>query len=131
MERRILAGAFATALAVIVVTFVGYNAERSLVAFVLLAGLLGGFVAGIFSRTAGHVSAGARAGGYGGAGGFAAFVLVGAVQAILDGDLSVLVLGFEVILIALLVVPLYAVSGALASGVGVRVRRAIVYETAL
>lgn len=125
MQRRIVAGAVATALVVVGAAVAGFVTGADLVPVILLAGLVGGLVAGLSSAAdaAGHVGAGARAGAYGGAAGFVAFVLVGTVQAVLGGDLSVLVVGVETLLVAALVVPLHALLGAAGAGVGVRLRR--------
>ena len=130
MERRVLAGAAATLLVVVAGALASFFTEGDFVAVVLLAGLAGGMVAGGLSREAGHVGAGARAGGYGGAAAFVAFVAVGAAQAVVGGDLSVLYLGFRTLLVALLVVPLHAALGAAGAAVGVRIRRAAGRETA-
>lgn len=131
MERRVVAGAVATLLVVVGGALAGVATGGDLVPVVLLAGLAGGLVTGAFSRRAGHVGAGARAGGYGGAAGFVCFVAVGATQAVLGGDLSVLYLGAQSLLVALLVVPLHALLGAAGAAVGVRGRRAAGFETAL
>lgn len=130
MERRVLAGAAATFAVVVGGALVDFLTGEDFVVVVLGAGLAGGLVAGILSQAGSHVGAGARAGGYGGAAGFVAFVAVGAVQATFGGDLSVLYLGFQSLLVAVLVVPLYAVSGAVAAAVGVRLRAAIDRKTA-
>lgn len=130
MERRVVAGAVVTLVVVVAGAVASFVLARDLVAVVLLAGVTGGLVAGVLSRTAGHVGAGARAGGYGGAAGFVGFVAVGAVQAVVGGDLSVLLLGLQSVLIALLVVPLHALLGAVGASVGVRIRRSAGLETA-
>lgn len=121
MERRVLAGAVATALVVIGAAVAGVATGTDPVPVVLGAGLAGGLVSGVAAPDPGHVGAGARGGTYGGAAGFVAFVAVGGVQAIFGGELSVLVLGLEALLIALLVVPLHALLGAVGAAVGVRV----------
>lgn len=131
MQRRVLAGGIATFLVAIGAAIADFLAEGDYVAGVLAAGLVGGFLAGALSRREGHLGAGARAGGYGGAAAFAGFVVVGGAQALLGGDSSVLLLGFETVLVGLLVVPLYALSGALAAAAGVRLRRVTGQETAL
>lgn len=118
-----LAGAAGTALVVAGAAVAGVAIGADLVPVVLGAGLVGGLVAGLGSDAAGHVGAGARAGAYGSAAGFAGFVAVGTGQAILGGEFSILVVGIETLLIALLVVPLHALLGAVATAVGVRVRR--------
>ncbi|MUV86474.1 hypothetical protein GJ631_07800 [Natronomonas sp. CBA1123] len=84
---------------------------RDLVAAVLFAALPGGIVAGLLSRESGHVGSGARAGAYGGIVAFLGFVAIGAVQTVLGGDLSVLFLGVQTVLVALLVVPIHAAVG--------------------
>ncbi|WP_178916121.1 hypothetical protein [Natronomonas gomsonensis] len=131
MERRVLVGGFTTALAVVVVVLGSFLLGRDLVAAVLFAALPGGIVAGLLSRESGHVGSGARAGAYGGVVAFLGFVAVGAVQTILGGDLSVLFLGVQTVLVALLVVPIHAAVGAGGAAVGVRIRRAMGRETAL
>lgn len=131
MERRTLLGALATAAVVVGAATYGFLTGVDPVPVVLSAGAVGGLLAGALSASAGHVGAGARAGGYGAAAGFAAFVVVGGLQAVLGGDLSVLVIGVETLLIALLVLPLEAFFGAVAAALGVRLRRAGGLETAL
>ena len=125
MERRVIAGAAATLLVVVAAAFANVALQGDFVAVVLLAGMAGGLVAGSLSRADGHVGAGARAGGYGGAAAFALFVAVGAVQAVVGGDLSVLYLGFQSLLVAVLVVPLHAFLGAGGAAMAVSVRRAV------
>lgn len=124
MERRVVAGAAATLLVVVTGALASFFTAGDYVAAVLLAGLAGGLVAGVLSPGAGHVGAGARAGGLGGAAAFLAFVAIGAVQAVSGGDLSVLYLVVRTLLVALLVVPLHTLGGAAGAAVGVRVRRA-------
>lgn len=131
MERRVIAGAVATLLVVVAGAVANFATDGDFVVAVLLAGMAGGLVAGLLSRSAGHVGAGARAGGYGGATAFALFVIVGALQAVVGGDLSVLYLGFQSLLIAVLVVPLHALLGAGGAAMGVEIRRAAGRETAL
>lgn len=123
MERRVLAGGVATALVVVGAAVASFATDADLVPVVLGAGLVGGLVAGLVSQAPGHVGAGARAGAYGGATGFVAFVAVGTVQALLGGDLSVLAIGLEALLVALLVVPLHAILGVAGATIGVRVGR--------
>lgn len=131
MERRVLAGAGATCIVFVGAAIADFFLDGEFAAVVLLAGLAGGLTAGLLSKTAGHVGAGVRAGGYGAAAGFLAFLLVGVVQSVLSGDLGVLVLGFRTFLIALLLVPVQAVLGAMAAPLGVRIRRAFGRETSL
>lgn len=128
MERRILAGAVVTAVVVVGGAIANFALDVDLVAVILLAGLVGGFVTGLLSAETGHVGAGARAGGYGGALGFVAFVTVGVVQSAVDGDISVLIIGFEALLIALVVVPIHALLGAMAASLGVRIRKAAGFD---
>lgn len=131
MERRIIAGAVATLLVVVGGAVANFATDGDFVVAVLLAGMAGGFVAGLLSRSDGHVGAGARAGGYGGAAAFALFVVVGAAQAVAGGDLTVFYLAFQSLLLAVLVVPLHALLGAGGAAMGVEVRRAAGRETAL
>jgi hypothetical protein len=131
MERRVLVGGLTTAFAVVGVVLGSFLLGRDLVAAVLFAALPGGVVAGLLSRESGHVGSGARAGAYGGIVAFLGFVAIGAVQTVLGGDLSVLFLGVQTVLVALLVVPIHAAVGALGAAVGVRIRRAMGRETAL
>lgn len=131
MERRVLAGGFATVLAVVGVVVGSFLLQRDLVAAVLFAAFPGGVVAGLLSRDAGHVGSGARAGAYGGFVAFLGFVAVGAVQTAIGGDFSILVLGVQTVLVAILVVPIHAVVGAVGAAIGVRIRRASGRETAL
>lgn len=131
MERRVLAGALATLSVAVGGAVVDFVVDGDLVAVVLGAGVAGGLVAGALSGRRGHVGAGARAGGYGGALAFLGFVAVGGGQTLAGGDLAMLYLGFQSLLLALLVVPLHAVSGALAAAGGVRLRRAAGRPTAL
>ena len=131
MERRVLAGAAATLLVAVGGAVADFAVDADLVAVVLGAGLAGGLVAGALSRRAGHVAAGARAGAYGGALTFLGFVAVGAGQAVASGEFALLYLGFQSLLVALLVVPLHALAGAFAAAVGVRLRRAAGRQTAL
>lgn len=126
-----LAGAAATLVVAVGGTVADFAAAADLVWVVLGAGLAGGLVTGALSGRAGHVPAGARAGAYGGVLAFLGFVAVGAGQAVASGDFALLYLGFQSLLIALLVVPLHALSGALAAAVGVRLRRAAGGRTAL
>lgn len=132
MERRVVAGAAATLLVVVAAAFANVALQADYVSVVLLAGLAGGVVAGALSPAVegGHVGAGARAGGYGGGAAFALFVAVGAVQAVVGGDLSVLYLGFQSLLVALLVVPLHAFLGAGGAAMAVSVRRRVGRESA-
>ena len=123
MQRRVIAGAAATFLVVVVAAGISTAVGVNLATVVLAAGLVGGLVTGALSSESGHVGAGARAGLYGGAAAFVAFVVVGSVQSVLGGDLSILFLGFQTVLIASLVVPLHAVEGAVGAAVGVSVRR--------
>ena len=123
MERRTLAGTAATAVIVVGAAVADFLAEPDLLPLVLFAGAAGGLLAGGLSREPGHVGAGARAGAYGGAVGFVAFVAVGAVQSVVAGELSVLVLGAQTLLIALLVVPVHALLGVVGAAVGVRLRQ--------
>ncbi|MCY4732047.1 hypothetical protein KY092_15910 [Natronomonas gomsonensis] len=131
MERRVLVGGFTTALAVVGVVLGSFLLGRDLVAAVLFAALPGGVVAGLCSRESGHVGSGARAGAYGGIVAFLGFVIVGAVQTVLGGDFSILFLGVQTVLVALLVVPIHAAIGAVGAVVGVRIRNAMGLETAL
>lgn len=131
MERRVLAGGFVTVLAVVGVVLGSFLLQRDLVAAVLLAALPGGLVAGLLSRAAGHVGSGARAGAYGGLVAFLGFVVVGAVQTVIGGDFSILFLGVQTVLVAVLVVPIHAAVGAVGAAVGVRIRAATGRETAL
>ena len=129
MDRRTLAGTAVTAAAVVTGVVADFLAEADLLPLLLAAGAAGGLLAGGLSRESGHVGAGARAGAYGGAVGFLGFVAVGLGQS-LGGGPPVLVLGAQTLLIAVLVVPVYALSGAVAAAVGVRLRRAGGRETA-
>lgn len=131
MERRVLVGGFTTALAVVGVVLGSFLLGQDLVAAVLFAALPGGVVAGLLSREPGHVGSGARAGAYGGVVAFLGFVAVGAVQTVTGGDLSILFLGVQTVLVALLVVPIHAAVGAAGAAVGVRIRHAMGRETAL
>jgi hypothetical protein len=131
MDRRLLAGGTVTVLAVVLVVLGSFLLQRDFVVAVLFAALPGGVLTGMLSRTPDHVGAGARAGAYGGLVGFFAFVVIGSLQTLLGGNLSVLVLGVQTILVAVLVVPLHAVLGAIGAAVGVRIRRASGRETAL
>ena len=130
MERRVVAGAAATLLVVVAAAFANVAFQGDYVAAVLLAGMAGGVVAGALTPASrgGHVGAGARAGGYGGGAAFALFVAVGAVQAVVGGDLSVLYLGFQSLLVALRVVPLHAFLGAGAAAMAVWTKRALALE---
>ena len=130
MERRVLAGTVATLLVAVGGAVADFVADADLVWVVLGAGVAGGLVAGALSGRPGHVGAGARAGGGGGALAFLGFVAVGGAQALAGGDLALLYLGFQSLLVALLVVPLHALSGALAAAGGVRLRRAAGRPTA-
>ncbi|WP_254838680.1 hypothetical protein [Natronomonas marina] len=123
MDRRTLAGAVVTAVAAVAAVVADFLAEADLLGLVLVAGLAGGVVVGALSRTPGHVGAGARAGAYGGGAAFVAFVAVGVAQSVAAGDLAVLVLGVQTLLIALLVIPVHALSGAVGAALGVRMRR--------
>lgn len=124
MDNRILVGAASTALVVVVGVFVGR------IAVIFAAGFVGGVMVGIRMfevpdgrSEPGPVGTGARAAAIGGACGFLAFVVVGTLQSLVSGDLSVpAVLGFQTILVAVLVVPLQAVLGAIGGSVGVRLR---------
>jgi hypothetical protein len=131
MERRVLVGTAATWVVFVGAVLADFALEGDLVAAVLLAGLVGGLSAGLLSATPGHVGAGARAGGYGAAAGFLAFLAVGAVQSAVSGEFGVLLLGVRTLLIALLLVPVEALLGALAAPLGVRLRRAAGRPTAL
>lgn len=131
MERRVLAGAGATCFVFVGAAVADFFLSGEFAAIVLLAGLAGGLIAGVLSENAGHVGAGVRAGGYGAAAGFLAFLLVGVAQSLLSGDFGVLVLGFRTFLIALLLVPVQAVLGAIGAPLGVRIRRFLGRETAL
>jgi hypothetical protein len=126
----VVAGAAATLLVVVGAALASVATEGDFVPVALVAGFVGGLLAGALSRDAGHVGAGARAGGYGGAAAFVGFLVVGAVQAVAGGDLSVLYLGAQSLLVAMLVVPLHALLGAVGAAVGVRGRRAAGFETA-
>jgi hypothetical protein len=53
------------------------------------------------------------------------------VQSVVSGDLGVLLLGFRTLLIALLLVPVQALLGAMTAPLGVRIRGAVGRETAL
>lgn len=124
MDNRILVGAASTAFVVVVGVFVGR------IAVIFAAGFVGGVVVGIRivegpdgRSVPGPVGTGARAAAIGGACGFLAFITVGTLQSLVSGDLSVpAVLGFQTVLVAMLVVPLQAVFGAIGGSVGVRVR---------
>lgn len=131
MERRVLVGGFVTVLAVVGVVLGSFLLGRDLVAALLVAALPGGVVAGLLSGTPGHVGAGARAGAYGGVVAFLGFVVVGVVQTVIGGDLSLLVLGAQTVLVAVLVVPIHAAVGAVGAAVGVRIRNAAGRKTAL
>lgn len=131
MERRVLAGAGTTCFVFVGGAVADFFLDSEFATMVLLAGLAGGLIAGLLSATPGHVGAGVRAGGYGAAAGFLAFLLVGVVQSFLSGDFGVLVLGFRTVLIALLLVPVQAVLGAMGAPLGVRIRRAVGLETSL
>jgi hypothetical protein len=131
MERRVLAGGFVTVLAVVGVVLGSFLLQRDLVAAVLLAALPGGLVAGLLSRATGHVGSGARAGAYGGLVAFLGFVVVGVVQTVIGGDFSILFLGVQTVLVAVLVVPIHAAIGAVGAAIGVRIRAATGRETAL
>lgn len=120
-----------TVLAVLGAVSGSFLLGRDLVAVVLVGALPGGVVAGLLSRGPGHVGAGARAGAYGGLVAFLGFVVVGAVQTVIGGDLSVLVLGVQTVLVAVLVVPIHAAVGAVGAVVGVRIRNAAGRETAV
>ncbi|MES3517502.1 MAG: hypothetical protein PPP58_07545 [Natronomonas sp.] len=123
MRRRVLLGAAATFLVAVGAIVGGVATETNPVGVVLAAGLVGGFLVGVLSTQSGHVGDGARAGGYGGGVAFLGFVAVGLLQSLLDGDLSVLVIGVETVLIALVVVPIHAISGGVAAGIGRWLRR--------
>lgn len=123
MNRRVTVGAAVTFLVVVVAAGAGLVVGVNLANVVLVAGVPGGVAAGLLSREPGHVGAGARAGLYGGSAAFVLFVVVGSVQSVLGGDLSILFLGFQTVLIALVVVPLHALLGAIGAAVGVRIRR--------
>ncbi|MFQ3320460.1 MAG: hypothetical protein ACI8UR_000924 [Natronomonas sp.] len=131
MERRTLAGAAVTALVVVGGAAASRLIEGNAVAGVLFAGIAGGAVVGLLSKTPGHIGAGARAGGYGGAVGFGVFIAASGVLAVMAGDPSFLVFAVQRLLIGVLVVPLHTVLGAGTAAVGVRVRRAAGRETAL
>lgn len=125
MDRRVVAGGVVTAVVVATVAAADFVVEADLVVGVILAGACGGFVAGVLSDASGHVGAGARGGAYGGAAAFGLFVVVGLTQSVVAGDdvrLPALV-GFELLLIAVLVVPIHGLLGAVGAAVGVRVRR--------
>ncbi|QLD90194.1 hypothetical protein HWV07_14595 [Natronomonas salina] len=131
MERRVIAGAAATLLVVVAGAVANFATDGDLVVAVLLAGMAGGLVTGLLSRSGGHVGAGARAGAYGGGAGFALFLVVGSVQTVVGGDLSVLYIGVQSFLVAVLVVPLHALLGAGGAAMGVAIRRAAGRETGL
>lgn len=131
MDRRVLAGAGTTCLVFVVAAIADFFLPGEYAPVVLLAGLPGGMVAGLLSTRPGHVGAGARAGGYGAGAAFLAFLVVGAVQAGVSRDAGVLLLGFRTLLVALLLVPVHAVLGAVSAPLGVRIRRALDRETPL
>jgi hypothetical protein len=62
---------------------------------------------------------------------FLGFVVVGVVQTVIGGDFSILFLGVQTVLVAVLVVPIHAAVGAVGAAVGVRIRAATGRETAL
>lgn len=121
MDRRNQLGAASTALVVVMGVFAGR------IAVIFAAGFVGGLVAGVgvASDQAGPSGrAGAKAAAIGGAFGFLVFVAVGTLQSLATGDLSIpAVLGFQTILLALLVVPFLAILGGIGGPIGVRVRR--------
>jgi len=123
MQRRVIVGSVATFLVVIAAAGTGPVIGVNLASVVLAAGIPGGLLTGVLSRKPGHIGAGARAGLYGGAASFVVFIVVGSVQSVLGGDLSILFLGFQTALIALVIVPLHALEGAVGAALGVRVRR--------
>jgi hypothetical protein len=123
MERRTFVGTVVTAAVVVGAVVADFVADPDLLPLVLFAGAAGGLLAGGLSRDPGHVGAGARAGAYGGVVGFVAFVVVGAGQSVAAGDLSILLLGVQTLLIALLVIPVHALLGVAGAAVGVRLRR--------
>ena len=123
MQRRVLVGAAATAAAVVGSVVADFLTDADLLVAVLLAGVTGGVVAGALSEQSGHVGAGARAGALGGAAGFVGFVVVGVAQSAVAGEFSLLLLVVQNLLVALLVVPFHALSGAAGAAVGVRMRR--------
>jgi hypothetical protein len=131
MDRRVLAGAAATCFVFVSAAVADFFLSDGFAPLVLLAGLAGGLVAGLLSAAQGHVGAGARAGGYGAAAGFLAFLVVGVVQSVVSGDFGVLLLGFRTLLIGLLLVPVHALLGAMTAPLGVRIRRAAGLETSL
>ncbi|WP_336136179.1 hypothetical protein [Natronomonas amylolytica] len=130
MQRRVLAGAAATWSVFVGAAVADFFLDGEFAPVVFLSGLAGGLVAGLLSKTSGHVGAGVRAGGYGAAVGFLAFLVVGVVQSAVSGDLGVLLLGFRTLLIALLLVPVQALLGAMMAPLGVRIRGALGRETA-
>lgn len=128
MDRRIVVGATLTTFAVVASVFLGR------IDAIIAAGFVGGLAAGVLSRPGsrngdgtGHVGAGAKAAGIGGAAGFVLFVVVGTIQSLFGGDLSVpAVLGLLTILLAAVVVPIQALLGAIGGAVGVRIRLATI-----
>lgn len=131
MERRVLAGAAATWFIFVGAALADFFLPGEFAAVVLLAGLAGGVVAGLLSDAPGHVGAGGKAGGYGAAAGFLVFLVVGVGQSVRSGEFGVLLLGVRTLLVGLLLVPVQALLGAVASPLGVRVRRAVGRKTPL
>lgn len=122
MEARTLAGTLTTLWVAVTAVVADFLLAADLLAIVLLAGLAGGLVTGAWSTAPGHRAAGARAGAAGGAASFLGFVAVGAAQSVLAGTPGTLILGLQTLLVALLVVPLHALGGAVGAAVGLRIR---------